>query len=137
MWILSNLQRIAVGAEGLQSRGTIPVCPSRSSFDGSTAQHSQNEVVAQARYNLLRLSINLAPSWSSLLWCSILIPAWCIPPSDSQGMLSGSNFLPCLVLGWLTWVVYSFFNNLMLNNPERTHLCFIYYFSVDQSLQNT
>ncbi|CAL9157972.1 uncharacterized protein LOC135588441 isoform X1 [Musa acuminata AAA Group] len=48
-------ERIAVGAEGLQSRGTIPVCPSRSSFDGSTAQHSQNEVVAQASYNMLEL----------------------------------------------------------------------------------
>ncbi|URE29651.1 hypothetical protein MUK42_01224 [Musa troglodytarum] len=48
-------ERIAVGAEGLQSRGTIPVCPSSSSFDGSTAQHSQNEVVAQASYNMLEL----------------------------------------------------------------------------------
>ncbi|KAJ8491903.1 hypothetical protein OPV22_013624 [Ensete ventricosum] len=48
-------ERIAVGAEGLQPRGTIPVCSSSSSFDGSTAQHSHNEVVAQASYNMLEL----------------------------------------------------------------------------------
>lgn len=49
-WKLSDLQRIAVGAEELLSGNTIPLCAPGNSFDGSTAQIFQNETVAPTRY---------------------------------------------------------------------------------------
>ncbi|URD88747.1 hypothetical protein MUK42_27159 [Musa troglodytarum] len=46
---------ISVGAKELQSRNTMPVCASNSSFDGSTAQYSQNETISQTSNNMLEL----------------------------------------------------------------------------------
>ncbi|THU44496.1 hypothetical protein C4D60_Mb02t07990 [Musa balbisiana] len=46
---------IAVGTKELQSRNTMPVCASNSSFDGSTAQYSQNETISQTSNNMLEL----------------------------------------------------------------------------------
>ncbi|WOL14452.1 hypothetical protein Cni_G23232 [Canna indica] len=48
-------KRIALEAEGMQSRNTIPAYASSSSFDRSTAQYSQRETVPQSSNNMLEL----------------------------------------------------------------------------------
>ncbi|URD73221.1 hypothetical protein MUK42_20093 [Musa troglodytarum] len=48
-------KRTAVGSEELQSRNTMPVCASHSSFGESTAQCSQTETNSQASNNMLEL----------------------------------------------------------------------------------
>ncbi|CAL9190168.1 unnamed protein product [Musa hybrid cultivar] len=48
-------KRTAVGSEELQSRNTMPVGASHSSFGESTAQCSQTETNSQASYNMLEL----------------------------------------------------------------------------------